>query len=273
MATRKRAKKPAASPAEAGRRTRNGPASRWLPGLPEWEAMKASTRNLSHSDAVRESARLTAQYRTLCRPKAVVHVDLDSVLQAVRSQKVPFVLVGATAIGGWTGRPQATADIDLLVKAGRNHVRAVKALLAAYPQLEVRPHACGTAFFVPGESLPVIHITCAHRADMEDTLQAALWVREESQRYRVPTLEAALAGRFGGIRAQGRDICDQMQDAAHFYFMVRHSTTRGRQPIDLEKLAVLGEKVRRGGGREVVRLVAKVKAGRLPSLAALAGLQ
>ena len=47
-------------------------------------------------------------------------------------EKDPFVLTGAQAIGGWTGRPRATHEVDILVKGRRNHRRAVKAIKALY---------------------------------------------------------------------------------------------------------------------------------------------
>ena len=46
-------------------------------------------------------------------------VHLDQVLRALAQKKIPFVLTGAHAIGGWTGRPRATHDVDILVKGER----------------------------------------------------------------------------------------------------------------------------------------------------------
>ena len=52
-----------------------------------------------------------------------------------------------------------------------------------------------------------------------------------------------------------------------FFYMVRHAADEGREPIDLEKLRDLGEKVwPGGGGAEIVRLVEEAKAGRVPNL-------
>jgi hypothetical protein len=61
-----------------------------------------------------------------------------------------------------------------------------------------------------------------------------------------------------------------MQDAVDFMQMVKHSLDRGRKPIDLAKLEALGEKVwPGGGGKEILRLVEQVKAGRAIHLDAL----
>ncbi len=51
--------------------------------------------------------------------------------------------------------------------------------------------------------------------------------------------------------------------------MVKHSTDDGRQPIDLDKLEALGEMVwPGGGGKEILRLVEEVNAGKVPNLLA-----
>src|SRR5258708_29842932 len=114
---------------------------KWLAGIPEWEASKASRRNLSHAAAVRECAQLTTQYRKMGATMADVIVELDQVIQALTAKKIPFVLTGAHGISGWTGRPRATHDIDILVKGGKNYARAVSAIRALYPQLEARRFA------------------------------------------------------------------------------------------------------------------------------------
>jgi hypothetical protein len=50
-------------------------------------------------------------------------------------------------------------------------------------------------------------------------------------------------------------------DAIDFSWMVKHSEDEGRQPIDLQELARLGELVwPGGGGAEILRFVEQVKA-------------
>jgi hypothetical protein len=243
------------------------PRGKWLPGLPEWEAVEAARSNLSHAQAVRECAELSSRYRKWWRATAKVQVELDHVLQALRAKKVPFVLTGTHGIVGWTGRSRATYDIDILVKSDRNYARAVKALRTLYPDLEVRYLHGVAAFFVPGETQSVIDVTYPHREDLEATLHTAVWVEERGQRYRVPALEAALANKYGAMLTSSRDVIKRTMDAVDFAGMVQHSTDEGRQPIDLERLAALGEKVRPGGGgREIRRLVEQVKAGKVPQL-------
>jgi len=232
---------------------------------PAWEAMKAARRNLSHDQAVQEVAFLQRQYRLQWSNRVPLSpVDLNVVLRTLTQKRIPFVLTGAHGISGWTGKPRDTQDVDILVKPGRNHARAVKAIRALYPQLEMRTFTGLTAFFTPGETDSVIDVACPYRADQEETLAGPVWAddRERDLRYRVPSLEAALANKYGAMLTLTRDIAARMQDAVDFTRMVQHSQDEGREPIDLEKLEALGEKVwPGGGGKEILRLVERVKAG------------
>src|SRR5712692_6122442 len=148
---------------------------------PEWEAAKAARRNLDHNDAVQESVFLQKQYRALWSSKvAASPVDLNEIVRTLNQKKIPFVLTGAHAIGGWTGRPRATHDIDILVKGGRNYARAVSAMKAMYPQLEVREIHGVTAFFIPGERHSVIDVTYPQRADNVETLAHPVWTEDKA---------------------------------------------------------------------------------------------
>jgi hypothetical protein len=225
--------------------------------------MKATRRSLSHGEAVRESAFLSAQWQRMWGRRTTIQVDLRQLIQTLTAKKVPFVLTGAQAIGGWTGRPRATKDVDILVKPGRNLTRAVKAVRELYPQLEVREVAGVWAFFVPGEKDSVIDITYPPRADLAETLAHPVWVEDRGLRYRIPALEAALANKYGAMLTPSRNLGKRTNDGADFTNMVLHSLDEGQQPIDLQQLAALGEKVwPGGGGEEILRLVEQVKAGR-----------
>jgi len=247
---------------EAKRRTK---AERIVFSDPEWEKAKSARRNIGHDEAVQESFKLQKQFRSMWSAAMTSSpVELNEILRTLTKKKIPFVLTGAQAIGGWTGRPRATHDVDILVRGGRNHARAVKAIKALYPTLEIRDFAGVTAFFVPGEKQSVIDVTYPHRADIAETLASPVWVENKSQglRYRIPSLEAALANKYGAMLTPNRDRQKRMLDAVDFGWMVTHSMDEGRQPIDLEKLESLGEKVwSGGGGKEILRLVEQVKAG------------
>jgi hypothetical protein len=240
---------------------------------PAWEAAKAARRAIDHDEAVQESVFLQKQFYALWGDRvATSPIDLNLILRTLTQKRIPFVLTGAHGIGGWTGRPRSTKDIDILVKGGRNQARAVSAIKALYPELEVRDFAGVTGFFIPGERQSVIDVTYPHRADLEETLRNPTWVenKEQGLRYRVPSLEEALANKYGAMIALNRPIEKRQQDIVDFSLMVKHSTDEGRQTIDQQRLEFLGEKVwPGGGGEEILRLVEQVKAGRAINLDSL----
>jgi hypothetical protein len=240
-----------------------------LPSDPAWEQMKAARRLIGHDDAVQETAHLQRQFRALWSDRmASSPVDLKQILRTLTLKKIRFVLTGAHAIGGWTGRPRDTRDVDILVKAGRNHARAVMAIRELYPELETRDFAGVTAFFLPGEKESVIDVTYPHRADNEETLNNPVWVKSsDGLKYRIPSLEAALANKYGAMLTPDRHPKKRAQDALDFAWMVEHSMDEGQKPIDMQKLAGLGEMVwPGGGGEEILRLVAEAKEGGVPGI-------
>lgn len=237
---------------------------------PEFQAMKAARRSVSHGAAVRESAAITrTQWRLMGRMDEA-KIDLRQIIRALNAKKIRFVLTGAHGIGGWTGRPRATHDVDILVKAGRSHARAVKALRELYPDLEVRAFPGVIGFFVPGKKESVIDVIYPHRADLAETLTHAVPVNDKGLEYLIPSLEAALANKYGAMLNPGRDLKKRHQDALDFSWMVSHSTDESQTPLDLSWLAELGEKVWPGGGRdEILRLVEHVKQGGVVELRSL----
>ena len=199
-------------------------------------------------------------------------VDLYDIVRALTQKRIPFVLTGTHGITAWTGTIRNTEDVDILVKGGRNQARAVKAIRALYPQLEVRNFAGVTSFFVPGEKTSVVDVTYPHRADIEETLANAIWAenKEQGLRYRVPSLEEALANKYGAMLTPTRKLDKRLQDIVDFTRMVQHSQDEGQRAIELRKLELLGEKVwPGGGGPEILRLVEQVKAGKAISLDSL----
>jgi len=237
-----------------------------VPSDPLWEAAKGARRNLSHDNAIQEVFFLQKQYRSQWSNRVPASpVDLNQILRTLAQKRIPFVLTGAHGIAGWTGRPRNTQDVDVLVKAGRNHARAVSALRKLYPQLEVRTFLGVTAFFAAGEKSSVVDVILPHRADLEETLANPIWTMSQEQklRYRIPCLEEALANKHGAMRTPTRDLVKRMQDAVDFTGMVQHSLDKGQRPIDRERLRMLGEMVwRGGGGEEILNLIEQVQAGK-----------
>lgn len=241
---------------------------------PAWEKAKSSCRNLSPNDAAQESFYLQKLFRQMWRQEVPSPVDLNQILLTLTQKKIPFILTGAHGIGSWTGRPRATQDVDILVKGGRNLTRAVNAIKALYPELEVKVFFGVSAFFIPGEKESVIDITYPHRPALAETLANPVWAEDKALglKYRIPSLEAALANKYGAMLTPTRDVAKRAIDIGDFQWMVKHSMDEGRQPIDLRRLESLGEKVwPGGGGKELLRLVERTKAGLPISLESLRG--
>ena len=245
--------------------------SRNFRGIPSWpgDAYKGYCHSLTHAEAVAECAQLTEQYRRMWQSEAFGLAKVHSVLQFLRAKKIPFILTGTYGIAAWTGRPRATRDVNILTRAGRNHSRAANTLRTEFPSLETRQVAEGIDFFLPGKKERLIDVAYPHRRDLAETLETSLWVQDGGLRYRVPTLEAALANKYGAMLTSSREFVQRMQDLVDFCYMVRHSLDDGRQPIHLKKLKALGEKVKPGGGNEVLRFVQEAQSDKLPDLNSL----
>ena len=81
-------------------------------------------------------------------------------------------------------------------------------------------------------------------------------VKLGKEEYRVPTLEMALTCKFALMTSLMRMDEKKLQDAADFIDIAKKNAD-----IDLEKLGVLGDLVYTGGGKEIIELVRKARAG------------
>jgi hypothetical protein len=248
--------------------------ARFDPAMAEVEALESARANLSHAEAIRRSVFISRQCARMGQGELMaMPVDFYEVVRALNAKKVPYVITGAHAIHGYTGRPRATRDVDVLAKAGRNHLRAVNALKARFPELEVRQLRQLTAFFPPGEKTSVIDVSLPFRKDNAEALVDTVLIddKENGVRYRIPSLECALANKYGAMVVVTRAAEKRLMDVADFTLMVKHSDDQEQKPIDLVRLEALGELVwAGGGGEEILRLVDRVREGKVIDLNALA---
>ena len=151
------------------------------------------------------------------------------------------------------------------MKSGRNHARAVNSRKRLYPQLVVRNFPGLAAFFVEDQRSSVIDVMYPHRADLAETLANSIWIENEEQglRYRIPSLEEAMANKCGAMLNPSRELDQRMQDAVDFTRMVGLAGNEGSEPINLDRLVSLGEMVwPGGGGKEILQFVERVKSGK-----------
>jgi hypothetical protein len=184
--------------------------------------------------------------------------DLITPLQVIRvlnGAKVRFMLLGAHGLGGWTGKPRATEDVDVLVGT-RGHKKAVRALLAAFPHLQADDQEVVTRLRDPDTGTVVIDVMKPNQPLYRDALRYGHPVESGGQPYLIPSLELALATKFAAMISLTRADRDKYQDVRDFMYMVDSNPG-----IDLKKLHELGQLVYNGGGDEVVENVRKVRAG------------
>lgn len=201
-----------------------------------------------HSLSLFKSTKLSELYvPNFIRPEEVIRV--------LNAAKISFTLVGAHGLGGWTKKPRATEDVDIIV-IQRHIKKSVTALTAAFPHLEVvdlpvvvrlKDRATGAvAIDVMKPVQPVIHAA----------LKQTHTVQSGKQTYKIPSLEMALALKFAPMVSLYRSDLDKQQDAVDFGRIVVANPN-----LNLDKLSALGELVYAGGGVEILEIVRRVRAG------------
>jgi Nucleotidyl transferase AbiEii toxin, Type IV TA system len=200
-----------------------------------------------HVQALRVSSELSAYY--------VEHIVTPlEVIAVLNREKVSFVLVGAHGIGGWTGKPRATEDVDLVV-AEKQIKKATRALLAEFPQLQARDEEV-VVRLQDRESGDVLIDLIKPRSIYRAVFKHTHAVSQGAEHYRVPSLELALATKYSAMVSPNRPDDSKYQDATDFIRMVKANAD-----IDFETLTHLGDLVYNGGGAEVCDMVQKVRAG------------
>lgn len=206
-----------------------------------------------HGQRMRRSAEI-ARFQMEIQLEKRFLSPLD-VIRVLNREKISFVLVGAYGLSGWRSQARATEDVDVVV-AIRQVAKAVRALTRAFPHLEpddvevvVRlrdKESKEVAIDVMKPLQPPYHLIFKHTKK----------VTAGKESYRVPTLEMALACKFAPMISLARVDERKLQDAADFIDIVKKNAN-----IDLEALEELGDVVYNGGGKEILELVRRVRAG------------
>lgn len=185
-------------------------------------------------------------------PKAIPPID---VIRALNNAGINFVLIGAYGLAGWRNKARATEDVDIVVTS-RQVKKAVKVLLAAFPDLEevdlpvvVRLRDRETGDVAIDVMKPV-------QQPYREIFKHTTTVASEGQTYQVPSLEMALAMKFAAMTSPNRAEEDKHQDAHDFILMVKHNPD-----FDKGALAHLGSLLYPDGGKDVLEMARKVLAG------------
>jgi hypothetical protein len=186
-------------------------------------------------------------------------ISPQQVIAILNRARISFVLVGAYGLAGWM-EPRATQDVDVVV-ALKQVKKAVRLLLAAFPKLDAEDVEVVVRLRDRISQKVVIDVMKPAQQPYREIFKHTTKVSTEGQEYRVPSLEMALTCKFDPMISLGRVDAKKYQDAHDFIVMVQQNPD-----IDLGKLEELGETIYPGGGKEVLELVRRVKAGEKLSL-------
>jgi predicted nucleotidyltransferase len=178
------------------------------------------------------------------------------VARVLNAAKLNFVIVGAHAANGYLGRPRNTVDVDVIVE---NPKKASVAIARAFKDLSMRDTPVVVRFTRPdGEEAIDLMKPLGSRL-WKQLLKIAVTIEIDGVRIRIPPLEGVLAAKLAAMTSPARRLLDKQQDGLDFARMVSVNET-----INLAKLESLGELVYPGGGKEILKHVADVRAGKRP---------
>lgn len=216
-------------------------------------AQTAANPVRKHLTALHTSSQLTLTFRRMYRRDAAM-VTPENVIAVLKQAGINCVLMGTHGLGGWRSEARATQDVDVLVTK-KDVRKAVRALSAAYPSLEVNDTPVVTRFIDPASGTPVIDVMKPTQAVYQIVFRHTIPVGDT---HRIPDLEMALASKFAAMVSPNRTRAKKILDAADFVDVVTHN----RGDIDLQKLKRLGDKVYPGGGAEIIRLIEDIDTDR-----------
>jgi hypothetical protein len=180
-------------------------------------------------------------------------IQPEEVIRVLNTAKISFTLVGAHGLGGWTQKPRATEDVDVVV-IQRHVKKSVAALTAAFPNLQVDDKPVVVRLRDRGTGAVAIDVMKPNQPIIQAALKHTHTVQSGRLTYKVPSLEMALALKFAPMVSLYRADVDKYQDASDFGRIVL-----ANPKLDVEKVASLGELVYSGGGQEIVELVRRVR--------------
>jgi hypothetical protein len=182
-------------------------------------------------------------------------ISPEAVIDVLNAASVRFMLAGAHAIGGWTNEPRTTEDVDVLVAT--RHVRtAIRAIQIAFPRLELRDAPVVARFADPRTNKIVLDVMKPNQPLFRNAMRYTRKITTVKRSYLIPNLEFILAMKFAALTSPRRERVKKMQDTVDFA-----GITQANPVIDLGALAKLGERVYRGGGKEILDLVRRIRDG------------
>jgi hypothetical protein len=210
-----------------------------------------------HLLALHIGSEVTQWFRKEREPQ-VLKVTPENVIAALHQVGINPVLMGTHGINVYRDEPRATQDVDVLVI--KRHVRkAIRAMEEAFPDLEVVESSVVARFVDPVTQKVVLDVMKPSSHAMQSVFRHTIAIRDT---HRIPTLEMALVSKFLAMTAPVRREDKKLIDMGDFTNIVKQN----RGAVDLDKLRQLGDKVRLGDGKRILKLIADIDAGRRISL-------
>jgi hypothetical protein len=177
------------------------------------------------------------------------------VIRVLNKEKISFVLAGAYGLSGWRTQARATEDVDVIV-AIKHVAKATRALLKEFPFLEPDDQEVVVRLRDKETKAVLVDLMKPTQPHMRAIFKNTTAVELKKQKYRVPSCEMALVLKFAPMISLVREDKKKLIDAHDFIDIVQKNTD-----LNEKLLSSLGDLVYNGGGKEIVELVRKVRAG------------
>ena len=217
---------------------------------------------VGHEYGIRKSTWLTQTYREVHRKQSLMITPQQVIDVLVAAGVKKWVLMGLHGYVGYLDDPRATQDVDVLVGI-RDRGRAMKAILAAWPTLQVHERPEVLRFADPndldftGEPKVVIDIMLPRDEVYKTILNECVLIQEKTQHH-IPTLEAALVAKYAALMSVFRDQEKKEYDAGDFRRIVKAN----RADIDVPELRRLAEQIWQGAADDIERFLELAMTGK-----------
>ena len=178
------------------------------------------------------------------------------VMECLRDAGVKnWCLMGLHGYVGYLPMPRATQDVDVMVPHDQRK-KAVRAIMARWPQLEKEEFEPVTRFYDPGEldrdsnKVPVIDLMLPWSPFQETILKEHVLIDQKTGN-RYPTAEAAIVAKYAALVSPTRRLEKKEQDASDLRRLI--GTTHPN--YDLAGIQSLAGQVWEGGSEEILRFI------------------
>ena len=187
-------------------------------------------------------------------------IPVVDVIRILNEAKIRFVLVGAYGLAEWRKEARGTEDIDVVV-AVKQLRKAVAVLTEAFDHLEPVDLPVVIRLRQRGTENVMIDIMKPLQQPYREVFKHVVTVTREGEKCKIPTLEMGIAMKFSAMTSLHRAPEDRYRDAHDFIRMVKNN-----EDLDLKKLADLASLIYPEGGKDVLEMVKKVRAGEMLQL-------